>query len=127
MTQMFIVVLAYIQADPFISSLVVLPIAVILNILLGWALADFKGSYDKDKLTLGIKKGMVIYLAIGVFSLLSLLITFADIDLRGEMSVAVFTVAGAYLAQALLKLWYLLGYKKPEETQGGMVAPEVVE
>ena len=112
MTQMFIVVLAFIQADPFISSLVVLPIAVMLNILLGWALADFKGSFDKAKLLLGVKKGVVIYLAIAIFSLLSILITFANIDLRGEMSVAVFTVAGAYLAQALLKLWKLLGYNK---------------
>lgn len=102
----------YLIQNQFIASLVALPIALGLNILLGSALANFKSEFDKDVLILGIKKGLVVYFSIAVLSILAQFVKFADIELVNSMAIIVYGVMAVYIVQDIEKISKILGYKK---------------
>lgn len=106
--------LNYLIQNQFIASLVALPIAVGLNVLLGYALANFKQEVDRAKLWLGIKKGIVVYFSIAVLSGLAQFVKFADIELISTMSIVVYGVMAVYIVQDLDKIKTILGYKPSE-------------
>lgn len=104
--------IAYLKLHQFVASLVALPIAVLLNILLGLALANFKSEYDKGVLWLGFKKGAVVYFSIAVLSGLAQFVQFAEIDLIPTMALMVYGVMAIYIVQCVEKIGKIIGYKK---------------
>lgn len=102
----------YLKLHQFVASLVALPIALLLNIILGLALANFKSEFDKGILLLGFKKGVVVYLAIAVLSGLAQFVQFSDIDLIPTMALMVYGVMAIYVVQCVEKIAKIIGYKK---------------
>lgn len=108
-------ILDYLLAHQFVALLIVLPIFVVLNILLGRALANFEGAFDKTKFMLGIKKGVLIYLTIATLMGVSLILKVGEVDLVSTMMLLQYTVTVSYLIQVLTKLKELYNYKQAAE------------
>lgn len=116
-------IIAYLQANQFVTSLLVLPIILAVNIYLGYALADFKGEMDKNKLILGIKKGVAVYVAIGSLSGIAQVLTVSEIDLIPTVKLIVYIVTVSYIIQVVDKIKTVLNFKQAQE----VVRPEVTE
>lgn len=106
-------IISFLLANQLYAALVALPILAGLNILEGWALANFAKTYDKAKMTLGLKKGLVVYFTIGVLSIVAEFFTVAELDIKSTIALIVYTVAAYYLIQVLDKLKSVIGYKEP--------------
>ena len=65
------------------TLLIAIPIAFALNIILGVVISDLKHSFDKGFLLHGIKKGILIYVSIGLFILLAWLLPELKVTLNG--------------------------------------------
>ena len=65
------------------TLLIAIPIAFALNIILGVVISDLKHSFDKGFLIHGIKKGILIYVSIGLFILLAWLLPELKVTLNG--------------------------------------------
>jgi hypothetical protein len=92
------------------SLMMVLPIAIGVNILLGSAIAQSTTKFDKAKFLKGIFKAGCIYAAIGGLVLIAQIIPVVSVDGLGEidiinsLTIIVSTVFGLYITQALQKL-----------------------
>ena len=107
-------IIIYLIANQFITSLLILPIVILVNIFLGWAIADFAGSFDRARFILGFKKGLAVYVAIVTLSLVSHILIIADLDLTTTIALIVYTVLITYILQVLEKIRLIMGYKGPE-------------
>lgn len=65
------------------TLLIAIPIAFALNIILGVVISNLKHSFDKGFLIHGIKKGILIYVSIGLFILLAWLLPELKVTLNG--------------------------------------------
>lgn len=87
-----------------------LPIALLVNILLGVAIASTKLEFDKQKLMQGCIKGISIYLSIAGLVLIAKVIPIIDVegvgqlDILNALTVIVSTVLGVYIVGDLQKL-----------------------
>jgi hypothetical protein len=96
-----------------------LPIALLVNILLGSAIASTKLEFDKHTFFQGVFKGACIYLAIGGLVLIAQVIPIIDVeglgqlDILNALTIIVSTVLGVYITQDLQKLMEALKLKKP--------------
>lgn len=99
-------------------ALTVLPLIMLANNCLGAVLGDLKGRLDKALLWTGIKKGGVIYAAIALFTIVSMLapelsVNFAnvDVDLVTGMYMIIWAAITAYGYDGLTKLARIFKYK----------------
>lgn len=106
--------ISYLVENQFQATLVALPIVVVINIMLGAALANFKNEFDWGYMFLGLKKGIVVYIAIGTLSFVAQFVKFADIELVSSMALIVYGVMATYVIQDVQKISDILGYKKSE-------------
>lgn len=87
-----------------------LPIALLVNILLGITIASTKLEFDRQKLMQGCIKGISIYLSIGGLVLIAKVIPIIDVegvgqlDILNALTVIVSTVLGVYVVGDLQKL-----------------------
>ncbi len=87
-----------------------LPIALVVNILLGVAIASTKLDFNKQKLMQGCIKGISIYLSIAGLVLIAKVIPIIDVegvgqlDILNALTVIVSTVLGVYVVKDLQKL-----------------------
>lgn len=109
-------IINYLITNQFITSLIVLPIIILINILLGWAIADFSGAFDKARFILGFKKGASVYASIVALSIVSQILIIADLDLTTTIALIVYTVLVTYIVQVLDKIKLIMGYKGPVES-----------
>ena len=110
-------IIAYLLANQFIASLLVLPLIILVNIYLGWAIADFAKSFDKARFILGFKKGLAVYIAIAMLSVVAKILFIAELDLAPAMALIVYSVLLTYIYQVIEKIKLILGYKGPEEVK----------
>ena len=102
-----------------IQLMIALPIALLVNILLGGAIASTKLEFDKHTFFQGVFKGASIYLAIGGLVLIAKLMPVIDVeglgqlDILNALTIIVSTVLGVYITQDLQKLMEALKLKKP--------------
>lgn len=108
-------IILFLIANQFITNLLVLPIVIALNIYLGWAIADFKKTIDKEKFRIGLKKGVAVYVAIAVLSGITKVLSIAEIDLMPTLAVMVYAMLLFYLKQIIEKIATILGYKAPNK------------
>ncbi len=100
-----------------LQLMMALPIALLVNILLGVAIASTKLEFDKQKLIQGIVKGGSIYLAIGGLFLIAKVIPTIDVegvgqlDILNALTVIISTVLGIYVYKDLQKLMEVLQLK----------------
>ena len=93
-----------------IQLMMALPIALLVNILLGVAIASTKLEFDKQKLMQGCIKGISIYLSIAGLVLIAKVIPIIDVEGVGQLDilnalyVIVSTVLGVYIVGDLQKL-----------------------
>ncbi len=93
-----------------LQLMMALPIALLVNILLGVAIASTKLEFDRQKLTQGLIKGISIYLAIGGLVLIANVLPIIDVegvgqlDILNALTVIVSTVLGVYIVGDLQKL-----------------------
>ncbi len=93
-----------------IQLMMALPIALLVNILLGVAIASTKLEFDKQKLMQGCIKGISIYLSIAGLVLIAKVIPIIDVegvgqlDILNALTVIVSTVLGVYIVGDLQKL-----------------------
>lgn len=93
-----------------IQLMMALPIALLVNILLGVAIASTKLEFDNQKLMQGFIKGISIYLSIAGLVLIAKVIPIIDVegvgqlDILNALSVIVSTVLGVYIVGDLQKL-----------------------
>lgn len=116
-------IISFLLSNQFLASLLVLPIIVVVNIYLGYALADFKGEVEKSKLLLGFKKGIAVYVAIAVLSFIARIFVVSEIDLQPTVALIIYIVVVSYLLQVVDKIRVILNFKSALET----VRPEVTE
>lgn len=100
-----------------LQLMMALPIALLVNILLGVAIASTKLEFDKQKLIQGLVKGISIYLAIGGLVLVAKVIPTIDVegvgqlDILNALTVIISTVLGIYVYKDLQKLMEVLQLK----------------
>lgn len=99
-------------------ALTVLPLIMLANNLLGAALGGLTTKWKPDLLRAGMKKGAVVYSAIALFTLVSMLapelsINFADldVDLVTGMYMIIWAAITAYGYDGLTKLAKIFNYK----------------
>lgn len=109
--------------NQFLAAMIVLPLVAAINIYLGFAIADFNDSFDKVRFLLGIKKGLAVYVAIGVLQMVAQIFIVAEIDLVPTIQLIVYIVAVSYILQVIDKIKTILNFKRAEE----VVRPEVTE
>ena len=109
-----------------IKLLLVLPIAILVNILLGYVIASVKVEVEKGKLLTGFYKGAAVYLSIGGLYAISLILPqievngLGTIDIVNSLVLILSAVLGFYVYQSLqklatiFKLKYQLNNQKPE-------------
>jgi len=109
-----------------IKLLFVLPIAILVNILLGYVIASVKIEVEKGRLLTGLYKGGAVYLAIGGLYVISLILPQIEvnglgvIDIVNSLVLILSAVLGFYVYQSLqklatiFKLKYQLNNQKPE-------------
>lgn len=87
-----------------------LPIALLVNICLGVAIATTKLEFNKQQLMQGCIKGISIYLAIGGLVVIAQILPIIDVegvgqlDILNSLTVIVSTVLGVYVVKDLQKL-----------------------
>jgi hypothetical protein len=100
-----------------LQLMMALPIALLVNILLGVAIASTKLEFDKQKLIQGLVKGISIYLAIGGLVVVAKVIPTIDVegvgqlDILNALTVIISTVLGIYVYKDLQKLMEVLQLK----------------
>ena len=93
-----------------IKLLLVLPISILVNILLGYVIAAVKIEVEKAKLLSGLIKGGAVYLAIGGLYVISLILPqievngLGTIDIVNTLVLILSAVLGFYVYQSLQKL-----------------------
>ena len=93
-----------------IKLLCVLPIAILVNILLGYVIASVKIEVEKSKLLIGLFKGGAVYIAIGGLYLISRILPMIEvnglgtIDIVNSLILILSAVLGFYVYQSLQKL-----------------------
>jgi hypothetical protein len=93
-----------------IKLLLSLPIAILVNILLGVVIASVSVSLDKAKLWIGFLKGVAVYAAIGGLYLVALILPTVEvnglgtIDIVNSLVLVLSAVLGFYVYQSLQKL-----------------------
>lgn len=93
-----------------LKLLLALPIAIVVNICLGYVLASAKVEYDKAKMLNGILKGCGVYAAIGGLYVISLILptvvvsNIGSIDIVNTLVLILSAVLGFYVYQSLQKL-----------------------
>lgn len=93
-----------------IKLLFVLPIAILVNILLGVVIASVKIEVEKSKLLIGFYKGGAVYAAIGGLYVISLILPqievngLGTIDIVNSLVLILSAVLGFYVYQSLQKL-----------------------
>jgi len=105
----------YLIANQFVTLLLVLPILVLLNIMLGRALADFKDEFDKAKFNLGFKKGFTVYIAILTLTIISKVIVISEVDIAATMLLILYIVNVSYIMQVIEKVKLIFDFKKASE------------
>lgn len=94
-------------------------IAIVANILLGGAIADFKREWDKDKCILGLKKAAVIIAAgaglycIGIL-MPDLVIQSLNLNLADALKAIAYAVVAVYVAKDIDNLMSLLKLKSSD-------------
>ena len=115
-------IIAYLIANQFITCLVTLPFVLLFNIALGWAIANFRGSFDRARFFLGFKKGLTVYLSIVGLSVVAKVLVIADLDLVGTMFIIMISVEFIYIAQCLEKIKTIVNFKGPEAAKADLQA-----
>ena len=93
-----------------IKLLLVLPISILVNILLGYVIAAVKIEVEKAKLLSGLIKGGSVYCAIGGLYVISLILPqievngLGTIDIVNTLVLILSAVLGFYVYQSLQKL-----------------------
>ena len=93
-----------------LQLLLSIPVAIFVNILLGWAISTVNENFSKAKLITGILKGIAVYLAIAGLYLISLLVPEVTVEGFGSLNImnsiiAILSAALAYYVyQDLSKL-----------------------
>ena len=93
-----------------IKLLFVLPIAILVNILLGVVIASVKIEVEKSKLLIGFYKGGAVYAAIGGLYVIALILPqievngLGTIDIVNSLVLILSAVLGFYVYQSLQKL-----------------------
>ncbi len=93
-----------------VKLLLVLPISILVNILLGYVIAAVKIEVEKAKLLSGLIKGGAVYLAIGGLYVISLILPqievngLGTIDIVNTLVLILSAVLGFYVYQSLQKL-----------------------
>lgn len=106
-------VLLFLKTYQLYAALVALPVLAGLNILQGWALANFAKTYDKAKMVLGIQKGLVVYFTIAVLSFIAEFLIISEIDIKTTIALIIYAVTLSYLLQNIDKLKLIINYKAP--------------
>ena len=100
-----------------LKLLFVLPIAILVNITLGYVIASVKVEVDKGKLLNGLYKGGAVYLAIGGLYAISLILPLIEvnglgtIDIVNSLILILSAVLGFYIYQSLQKLATIFNLK----------------
>ncbi len=107
-----------------IKLLIVLPLAIIANIIAGASLGRQKQEFDKDKLMNGIIKGLMVYIVIGLLFAIDYFMpdfSFTFGETTATISSALYLLGsgefGWYLGQVFVKLVALAQHKQEEQTE----------
>lgn len=107
-----------------INLLIVLPIAIIANIIAGAILGKEKQEFDKDKLISGALKGLMVYIVVGLLFIVDYFMpefSFTFGDTTATISSALYLLGSGefawYLSQVFVKLIALARHKQEEQTE----------
>lgn len=93
-----------------LKLLLVLPLAILVNITLGYVIASVKVEFDRTKLLIGLAKGVAVYLGIAGLYAISLILPVVEViglgtlDIVNSLVLILSAVLGFYVYQSLQKL-----------------------
>ena len=95
-----------------------LPIAIVANIILGIALSNLKHEFSFEILKVGVIKGILVYVSIGllvylgmILPELSVMIVNENYTLQGAIELGLFGSVMYYAVQSIMKLFKILNSK----------------